>query len=241
MALNFGTTFTRYVAFMPIISVLFLMSTLVTGELFRHGRRGHHVFHHRIARAVDQRNDTNVTISLSKSISVGSNVHQQDITRPFTIVSGTPTATAKPLFDCTSNNDTSVQPGNVTYRALCNVDFPGQDIFPFLLVPSLEDCISACDTYNNMLTTGTPPCLGVVFVGGRIGSLNDCYRKYGTAGATSGTVPMVAAVTSVIVASVDTASKSTITGTLYIMTRLTLAQIRWHILRNSFKKAVLHF
>ena len=62
------------------------------------------------------------------------------------------------------------------FTLLCNVDFQGHDIFPYLETSTYENCINACNVHNKGANNETQ-CLAAVFVPARIAGADDCYLK----------------------------------------------------------------
>ena len=121
---------------------------------------------------------------------------------------------------CPAGNGTSLTSGaGKKYEVICNIDFPDND-FPFQLVQTLEDCLTACDTFN--AKAGSTKCLAALFVPGRVHDADDCYLKYsvnhpavatvGIEGAmlvTSSQTSITSAPTSITSTSTSTGSAST--------------------------------
>ena len=77
------------------------------------------------------------------------------------------------------------------YSVICEVDFPGQDIAPFLNVTCFDECKSACDEHNES-NNGTK-CAGFVYAPGRINGADDCYLKSSLNYPTAASVHLVGA------------------------------------------------
>ena len=58
---------------------------------------------------------------------------------------------------------------------LCDTDFFAQDIYPFTLEKSFENCLNSCERYNT--EHGDGRCVGFVFAPDRSDLDNDCYLK----------------------------------------------------------------
>lgn len=178
-----------------LINVLFLLLVnLVTAQPSGHGHKVMHSHHYHTSRSVFGRGNNNSASFVAETIGIQSASPRSDVTRSISLASDLPTAIAVSSSVCTTNNDKNATVGNLTYKGLCDLDFPGQDIFPFILARSFEECIASCDHYNTVRKGVGSGCLGVVFVPGRISSSDDCYRKYSLNNATSASVPMIAAV-----------------------------------------------
>ena len=117
---------------------------------------------------------------------------------------------------CPAGNGTSLTSGaGKKYEVICNIDFPDND-FPFQLVQSFEDCLTACDTFN--AKAGSTKCLAALFVPGRVHDADDCYLKYSINHPTVATVGIEGAMlvtssqTSTTSAATSITSTSTSTG-----------------------------
>ena len=99
------------------------------------------------------------------------------------------------IHNCPASNGETLATPETQYEILCDVDFVGQNIMPFLKAGSLETCVSFCDAHNNDTQT-SETCNGVVFVPSRAGAgyADDCYLKSGLDSATTASTPLVAAV-----------------------------------------------
>ena len=63
------------------------------------------------------------------------------------------------------------------YTIICDVDFPAQNIYPFVLARSFQECMAQCESYNAKNPEGDIHCEGFVFAPDRVGSSDDCYLK----------------------------------------------------------------
>jgi len=61
------------------------------------------------------------------------------------------------------------------WTMLCDIDFLAQDIYPFFLAKSFENCLKYCEEYND--EHGEDRCAGFVFAPDRSNLDNDCYLK----------------------------------------------------------------
>ncbi|KAK5046583.1 hypothetical protein LTR84_007344 [Exophiala bonariae] len=61
------------------------------------------------------------------------------------------------------------------FSILCNVDFPAQDIYPFILADSYDECYAHCSSFNQ--TSNNVKCMGFVFAPGRMNGADNCYLK----------------------------------------------------------------
>ena len=96
---------------------------------------------------------------------------------------------------CPSKNNsayTSISDGD-QYTILCDVDFIGQNIFPFVLASTFENCMSQCETYNNNNGDSGTKCAGFVFAPDRVNDADDCYLKSALKSAVPATISLVGA------------------------------------------------
>ncbi|RMD40985.1 hypothetical protein DV735_g4152, partial [Chaetothyriales sp. CBS 134920] len=78
------------------------------------------------------------------------------------------------------------------YSVICNVDFPGQNILPFLKVASFDQCKEKCDEYTD--SSAGLVCAGFVFAPDRVnGGADDCYLKFSLNNPVSATINLVGA------------------------------------------------
>jgi len=61
------------------------------------------------------------------------------------------------------------------WTMLCDTDFFAQDLYPFLLAKSFENCLNYCEAYNK--EHGEGRCAGFVFAPERSNLDDDCYLK----------------------------------------------------------------
>lgn len=95
-------------------------------------------------------------------------------------------------IDCAAANGTAYTevPEMENYTIICNIDFPAQNIYPFVLAGSFEECLSQCEKVNQ----GTKAhCAGFVFAPGRIGDSDDCYLKSSLKSPGSATISLIGA------------------------------------------------
>lgn len=85
---------------------------------------------------------------------------------------------------CDYTNGTTLVAGNSneTWTILCNIDFYAQNIYPFILAGSFNECLDFCDQHNQQ--AHTEQCAGFVFAPGRVHNENDCYLKSSVENAT---------------------------------------------------------
>jgi hypothetical protein len=115
--------------------------------------------------------------------------------------SGTACATARPSSSpspsspifcvaTTTTNNTSFGP----YAIICDVDFVGQNIYPFVLASSFEACLAQCDQFNlKHAHTGSTRCAGFVYAPGRVNASDDCYLKSSLNSAVPATISLIGA------------------------------------------------
>lgn len=99
--------------------------------------------------------------------------------------------------------------GSAKYILICDIDFPAQNIYPFLLAGSFDECLAQCESYNKRASSGER-CAGFVFAPDRVHDADDCYLKSSLNDPISATIHLVGAT---IVSSTSTdASQSTSTS-----------------------------
>lgn len=80
---------------------------------------------------------------------------------------------------CNAANGTTFvgAPGDGTeFTMICDIDFPAQNIYPFVLAGSFDECLAQCQAYNEKNVIGTR-CAGFVFAPDRVKDADDCYLK----------------------------------------------------------------
>ncbi|KIW15360.1 hypothetical protein PV08_05406 [Exophiala spinifera] len=90
-----------------------------------------------------------------------------------------PCATAIPPLEklsCYAVNGTVFFNNATNYTLLCDVDFPAQNIYPFVLAGSFSECLEQCESFNRKNVSGTR-CVGFVFAADRLHDADDCYLK----------------------------------------------------------------
>jgi hypothetical protein len=107
-------------------------------------------------------------------------IYYASATAAATPCSGADCTAATPVsinLNCGAANGTTYTkvPEMDNYTMICNIDFPAQNIYPFVLAGSFEECLSQCEKVNHQ-DTGTH-CAGFVFAPERIGDADDCYLK----------------------------------------------------------------
>lgn len=95
-------------------------------------------------------------------------------------------------IDCAAANGTSYTevPEMDNYTMVCNIDFPDQNIYPFILAGSFEDCLLQCEKVNKGKGAR---CEGFVFAPERIGDSDDCYLKSALISPERGTISLIGA------------------------------------------------
>ncbi|OQV05332.1 hypothetical protein CLAIMM_10092 [Cladophialophora immunda] len=85
-----------------------------------------------------------------------------------------------------------VVPDGTKYTLICDVDFPAQNIYPFVLAGSFDACLAQCEAYNMKNLTDIH-CAGFVFAPDRINDADDCYLKSSLDNPSSATIHLVGA------------------------------------------------
>lgn len=117
---------------------------------------------------------------------------------PVTPCSGSSCTVATPLpesLPCSAANGTTfVQnpPGGTQYTMICDIDFPAQNLYPFVLAGSFNECLAQCEAYNQNNVTGSQ-CAGFVFAPDRIHGADDCYLKSSLNSPSPATIHLVGA------------------------------------------------
>lgn len=158
--------------------VFWLLCKLVLAKPFVHGHKRVHSLHHRASFSMYKSRSMQTSDSTTSTTTVKTDLPLGGVNRSLHLVSSTTTATAEPSVTCLTHNDSSLKPGIAAYTVFCNVDFPSQDIIPFVRPSSLYDCIASCDQHNDIAAVSGSRCEGAVFVLGRTNSSSNCYRKY---------------------------------------------------------------
>jgi hypothetical protein len=111
-----------------------------------------------------------------------------------TFTTYTSSATYKPEKQpCGSINGTtflSSSPDGTQYTFLCDIDFPGQDIYPFHLTTSFDECVTLCEEYNKNVSNHDH-CAGLLFASDRIMGVDDCYLKSSLNNATPASIHLL--------------------------------------------------
>lgn len=82
--------------------------------------------------------------------------------------------------------------GSRNFTVLCNIDFPGQDIYPFILAGSYHECYAHCDGLNQK--SNDTKCAGFVFSPGRMDGADNCYLKSSLNDPTPAAIQLIGAV-----------------------------------------------
>ena len=82
---------------------------------------------------------------------------------------------SQPGRPCGLDEGTQYQLYGKWFALSCNVDFFAQDIFPFILAATYEDCLQYCFDYNK--AHGDYACAGFVYAPDRVHLDNNCYLK----------------------------------------------------------------
>lgn len=90
-----------------------------------------------------------------------------------TCVTATPTP-SETTCDSAQNEFSNVD-GADGFRVICNVDFHGQDIYPFILAGSFKQCLTSCQDHNE--DHNDTKCAGFVYAPDRANGADDCYLK----------------------------------------------------------------
>jgi hypothetical protein len=111
--------------------------------------------------------------------------------------SGSACATAVPTSHdlCPAANNTAWTefPTAQNYSVICDVDFPAQNIYPFILARSFEACMAQCETYNAKNGGKGIQCQGFVFAPERLHFGDDCYLKSSLNDPSSATISLIGA------------------------------------------------
>ncbi|KAI1629112.1 hypothetical protein EDD37DRAFT_37068 [Exophiala viscosa] len=81
------------------------------------------------------------------------------------------------ILPCYAANGTTFnEESSTNYTLICDIDFPGQNIYPFVLAGSFDDCLAQCEKYNAENNSASH-CAGFVFAPERVNDSDDCYLK----------------------------------------------------------------
>ena len=199
--ISFGMTLVgAAISFFPVASV---------SQPYHHKHR--HANRHHLARTLT----TTTTDVAYSSISVPSGNYGNFLPGTATPCAGTVCATPStlslaPSIVCPADNNTAYNagPASDNYTIICDVDFPGQNIYPFVLAASFQVCMDHCSTINTGQKTGGVRCAGFVFAPGRAAFADDCYLKSSLDNPFTATMALVGAIVSTGTISTATGSSS---------------------------------
>ncbi len=100
-----------------------------------------------------------------------------------------------PSVTCPSSNGTAYTstPQDDHYTIICDIDFIGQNIYPFVLATSFDDCITQCEDFNLHSANGDTRCAGFVFAPERVNDADNCYLKSALNSAIPASISLVGA------------------------------------------------
>ena len=88
------------------------------------------------------------------------------------------TVLARRSPECDSQNNTQINGQDGTkWKIICDVDFYAQDIYPFTLAGSFEECMQHCEHHNK--NKNDNKCVGFLYAPDRSQGEDDCYLKNG--------------------------------------------------------------
>jgi hypothetical protein len=170
-----------------MLTVFLFLLSFVDGAA--HGHNHHHGYK-LIGRA------TTSPLSLAAS-TVAPAGYGASLQGPATPCSGSACATAVLTSSnvCPASNQTAWTdfPTAQDYTVICEVDFPAQNIYPFLLAGSFEGCMAQCESYNAKNADGDIHCEGFVFAPERIQYADNCYLKSALDRPFPATIPLMGA------------------------------------------------
>ena len=104
------------------------------------------------------------------------------------------TATADPyLYTCdNARRDLPSTFGGNAFDVICEVDFAGHDIYPFILTGSYKECFHYCADYNE--ANNDTQCVGFVYAPERSAGADNCYLKSSVHQPTSASIHLVGGV-----------------------------------------------
>lgn len=135
------------------------------------------------------------------------------------------TATPSSRLPCHQIDGIEIAGNNSIWTILCDTDFFAQDIYPFILAKTFEECLRNCEDYNEI--HGESKCAGFVFAPDRVNLDNSCYLKSGLNDMVSPATihligaslhPLTATVTSLLPFPLSSKSISTVTAESSIIT-----------------------
>ncbi|KAK5418548.1 hypothetical protein LTR06_002298 [Exophiala xenobiotica] len=110
-------------------------------------------------------------------------------------------------LSCYAANSTTFIDNGDNYTMICDIDFPGQNIYPFILAGSFDDCLAQCETYNQNNVPGSR-CAGFVFAPERTKDADDCYLKSSLNSPLPATIHLVGATVATPTSTCTTALKT---------------------------------
>ena len=90
-----------------------------------------------------------------------------------------------------ARHDIAAADGNQNFNIICDVDYAGQNIYPFILAGSFKTCFGHCREYNE--DHNDTQCMGFVYAPERASGADDCYLKSSVNEPASATVHLVGA------------------------------------------------
>ena len=121
-------------------------------------------------------------------------------------------AAIAPSLDYTCDNgrrDIAAVVGGSNFGIICDVDYIGQNIYPFFLAGTFKRCVNYCTEYNE--DHNETQCVGFVYAPERTAGADDCYLKSSINEPVPATIHLVGATLSVSTAtSTATAIPSTV-------------------------------
>jgi hypothetical protein len=147
------------------------------------------------------------------------------------VFQGCATAVPDSALMCPRRNQTAWTESSTAqkYTITCDVDFPAQNIYPFVLAGSFEECMKQCESFNAKNSAGRVRCEGFVFAPERILFSDDCYLKSSLNHPSSATIYLIGAtkLPSLSLAAIPNAKPAT-TSTYHPPKTLTLSLIWKH-------------
>jgi hypothetical protein len=113
----------------------------------------------------------------------------------------TTAAAALHEYTCDAARDDLSKSNNAhDFEVICNIDYPDQNIYPFILARSFENCLISCQEYNE--DHNDTQCAGLVYAPERAFGADDCYLKSSLNEPASATIHLIGATlrTSIMVA-----------------------------------------
>jgi hypothetical protein len=179
------TRFLRIVGLM-LAALLFLVS-VVDGAVHSHK-------HHRRDDKVKAQSTTS-PLSLATSTVTPGSFFEGPATPCSGFNAGCATAIPESSRMCPARNQTAWTESSTAqkYTVICDVDFPAQNIYPFVLAGSFEACMDQCESFNAKNTAGRVRCEGFVFAPERVVFSDDCYLKSSLNSPSSATIHLIGA------------------------------------------------